>query len=114
MELKLKDGDYVPDGVGGFVRCTGRQALLAEALFRLVCRRGSFPPMPDLGSTLYLLGREKPARRDTAARQAAEEALAMLPVVVEDARTVSTPEGLCTVQIFLRENGGSTILEVTL
>ena len=57
MELKLRNKDYVPDGQGGFVRCLGWEGVLAEALFRLSCRRGSFPFLPELGSRLYLLGR---------------------------------------------------------
>lgn len=113
MELKLKKGDYVPDGLGGFCRCTGAEGLLAEALFRLTCRRGSFPLMPELGSRLYLLGREKAGNRPAAARQAAEEALAGLPVLVERVTAVSTPEGLCSVTAWLRHPGGSTFLEVT-
>ena len=38
MENKLIGGDYVPDGAGGFVRQTGSEALLSQALFRLTCR----------------------------------------------------------------------------
>lgn len=113
MELKLRGGDYVPDGSGGFVRCTGAEGLLAGALFRLTCRRGSFPLWPELGSRLYLLGREKPSHRSAAARQYAQEALRDLPLLVEDAQAVSTAEGLCTVTVQLRTDSGSAALEVT-
>ena len=58
MENKLIGGDYVPDGAGGFVRQTGSEALLSQALFRLTCRRGRFPLLPELGSLLYTLDRE--------------------------------------------------------
>ena len=40
MELKLEQGDYVPDGAGGFETLDGAQALLARVLFRLTARRG--------------------------------------------------------------------------
>ena len=53
MELKLINGDYVPDGMGGVVRCAGADALLERVLFRLTARRGQFPLLPDLGSRLY-------------------------------------------------------------
>ena len=48
MELQIQNGDYVPDGLGGFRRLTGGEALLQRVLFRLVPRRGAFPCMPEL------------------------------------------------------------------
>ena len=41
MELKLRNGDYVPDGVGGLKRVEGREALLQRVLFKLTARRGA-------------------------------------------------------------------------
>ena len=76
MENLCVNGDYVPDGFGGFTRLQGTQALLQRALFKLCCKRGSFPFLPDLGSQLHLLGREKPSVRQALARQYAAEALA--------------------------------------
>ena len=69
MELQIQNGDYVPDGLGGFRRLTGGEALLQRVLFRLVPRRGAFPFMPELGSRLYLVLREKPAARQALAEQ---------------------------------------------
>ena len=66
MELKMKNGDYLPDGIGGEQRVDGTEALLARALFRLSVRRGSFPFLPELGSELYRLGHEKPSARAAA------------------------------------------------
>ena len=62
MELKLRDGDYVPDGAGGFVRCAGAEGVLQRALFLLTCRRGAFALLPDVGSRLYTLAGEKNRR----------------------------------------------------
>ena len=76
MELQIQNGDYVPDGLGGFRRLTGGEALLQRVLFRLVPRRGAFPFMPELGSRLYLVLREKPAARQALAEQYVAEALA--------------------------------------
>ena len=50
MELWLKNGDYVPDGKGGFVQLEGEEALLQRVLFRLCARRGS-----EQGTTTTLL-----------------------------------------------------------
>ena len=69
MEVRIKDGDYIPDGLGGVVRCQGADALLERVLFRLTARRGGFPILPQLGSRLYLLSREPAAQRRDAARQ---------------------------------------------
>lgn len=76
MELMLRGGDYVPDGRGGFQRAEGTDALLQRVLWKLTVRRGSFPFLPELGSRLYLLPREKPGDRRALARQYVAEALA--------------------------------------
>ncbi|WP_293007541.1 MULTISPECIES: hypothetical protein [unclassified Oscillibacter] len=75
-ELKINGGDYVADGVGGTVRVKGRDALLQRVLFRLTARRGRFPFLEDLGSTLYALGGEAPSHRQSAAEAAVAQALA--------------------------------------
>ena len=59
MELKIKDRDYVADGAGGLVRVSGWDELLERVLFKLSVRRGSFALVPELGSKLHLLWREK-------------------------------------------------------
>ena len=66
MELKIKDRDYVSDGAGALVRVSGREELLERVLYKLSVRRGSFALMPELGSELHLLWREKGERRATA------------------------------------------------
>lgn len=76
VELLLKDGDYVPDGKGGFRTVSGAEEVLQRALFLLTARRGSFPFLPELGSRLYLLPREKPGARAALAQRYAAEALA--------------------------------------
>ena len=75
MELKIRNRDYVPDGAGGLQHVMGRDELLQRILFRLCARRGAFPFAPTLGSELHLLGREKPANRNAAAKKYIAEAL---------------------------------------
>ena len=58
MELKLENGDYLPDGHGGLQQAG--EELLQRVLNRLSARRGSFPFLPDFGSRLYLLGLTAP------------------------------------------------------
>ena len=79
MELKLVDGDYVPDGMGGLQTCSGVQEVQARALFLLTARRGKFPLLPRLGSRLWTLGREKPSARAALAAQYVAEALEQEP-----------------------------------
>ena len=67
VEWKLTEGDYVPDGKGGFTALTGSGEVLARVLYRLTARRGALPFLPGLGSRLYLLGREKPSARQALA-----------------------------------------------
>lgn len=64
---------------------TGSEALLSQALFRLTCRRGRFPLLPELGSLLYTLDREKPSGRAMAAQQYAQQALEGLGLEVQGA-----------------------------
>ena len=84
MELQLKNGDYIPDEKGGVVRLDGDAALLQRVLFRLSARRGGLSMLPELGSQLYLLGRERPEARLSAARQYAAEAVRPEGLTVED------------------------------
>ena len=68
MEIRLLDGDYVPDGLGGVERRSGEAALLQRVIYRLTAHRGQFPLRPERGSRLYLLGRESVPQRLSAAR----------------------------------------------
>lgn len=83
-ESKLRDGDFVPNGIGDFCRLDGSDALLQRVLFKLTARRGSFPFLPELGSQLYRLGREKPAARKALCVQYVRQALADEDVMVND------------------------------
>lgn len=74
--LKILNGDYVSDGLGGVMQTEGKEALLQRVLFRLTARRGQFPFLESMGSRLYTLGQVDPALRQSAAQQAVAEALA--------------------------------------
>ena len=91
MELKIRNGDYIADGIGGERRADGAEALLERALFRLSVRRGSFPFLPELGSELYRLGHEKPSARAAAAKLYTAAALAEeTALTVEDVERMDT------------------------
>ena len=113
MEPKLINGEYVPDGLGGIVRCSGDDALLARVLFRLKARRGQFPLMPELGSRLYLLSREMPSAQPSAAWQYVAEALDPEDVTVQD--VILSPEGdslTCKVLLNYRGRDLSAVFSV--
>ncbi len=76
MELKLLDGQYVTGENKAPVEIDGTDELAQRVASKLRVRRGSFLPMPEFGSRLYLLGRVKRSERETAARQYVLEALA--------------------------------------
>lgn len=105
MELELRDGDYVADGVGGLRRVQGREALLQRALFRLTARRGAFPFWESLGSRLWALGRLPAPERQAAARQYVAEALAEEPVTVEEVLLEQGEGGAAAVTVRLRYEG---------
>lgn len=108
----LLNGDYVPDGHGGIQRVSEERGLLSEALFRLTCRRGSFPLLPELGSRLWRLPEEKPSARNMAARQYAAEALEGMALTVEDAAVTMADSGTARVRLSLRSDTQTYSLEV--
>ena len=105
MEPRIKNGDYIPDGLGGVVRCEGAEALLERVLFRLIARRGGLPFLPRLGSRLYLLSREPSAQRLSAAQQYVAEALAEEPVSVTDVALVPLGDGQAQMTVWLDYQG---------
>lgn len=114
MELKLKDGDYLPDGIGGEERAAGMEEVLARVLFRLSVPRGSFPFLPQLGSELHLLAREKPGAREMAAKQYVAAALAEETALsVERVTLTEQGEGLGTLRVALRYGGESATAVLT-
>ena len=121
MELKIRNGDYIADGIGGERRADGAEALLERALFRLSVRRGSFPFLPELGSELYRLGHEKPSARAVlgglgniwgslvAAAALAEETA----LTVEDVELTERGDGVMALRVLLTADGESAALEMT-
>lgn len=114
MTNLLRDGDYVPDGFGGFVRLQAEQAVLQQALFRLNCRRGRFPFLPTLGSELHTLCREKSAQRSALAKQYCIQALQGLPVQVERVELTQTDGDSLALSVWLRWMDETLSLEVTI
>ena len=101
MERKLVDGEYIPDGTGGLTVLSEGEEVLARVLFRLTARRGMLPFLPQLGSRLYQLSRERPSARQALAAQYVAEALGEEPeLTVRAVELVQTGEtGLLTVQL---------------
>ena len=110
----MKDRDYVPDGVGGLQRVSGKEELLQCVLFRLTARRGGFALAPTLGSRLHLLDREKPGNRLTAAKKYVAEALdGEAGVTVEDVSLVYDGE-MSYLRVKLRYEGETLELAVSM
>ena len=112
MIHQLREGDYVPNGRGGFVRLEGSDALLMRALFRLQCRRGALPMMPELGSRLWMLMKAKPSSRRNLAMAYCTEALRELPVRVTDV-TLSERDGRPDLAVYMEYEGQTLLGEVT-
>lgn len=84
--LILREGDYVPDGQGGFQRAEGAEEVLERILWKLTVKRGSFPFLPRLGSRLHLLNRVPVKERETVAAQYVHEALADEEVTIREVK----------------------------
>ena len=113
MELKIRNGDYIADGIGGERRADGAEALLERALFRLSVRRGSFPFLPELGSELYRLGHEKPSARAAAAKLSAAALAEETALTVEDVELTERGDGVMALRVLLTADGESAALEMT-
>lgn len=112
MENLLRDGDYVPNGFGGFTRLSGTQALLARALFKLTCRRGALPFLPELGSRLYELGRERPAEREALAKQYCAQALSGMGLEIDEVKLTELAGGHARVEVWMTYQDEKQTLEV--
>jgi len=113
MALILRDGDYVPDGKGGFLRAEGEQELLERVLWKLSVKRGSFPLLPELGSRLHLLGRAAPGEREVLARQYVAQALADEDVEVTGAE-LRQEEGRALLTAYLEREGKALTVTMAL
>lgn len=82
--MVLRNGDYVPDGQGGFQKAEGAAEVLERVLWKLTVKRGSCPFLPGLGSRLHTLGRARPGEREALAGQYVREALADEDVDVKE------------------------------
>ena len=96
------------------MRLSGDEALLQRVLFRLSARRGALPMLPELGSQLYLLGREAPEARLSAARQYAAEAVRPEGLTVEDVRLTDRGGGRMDLTVWLRGEDAALTATVAL
>ena len=113
MELKRKNGDYVPDGRGGFQTVRGGEELLQRVIWRLEIPRGSFPFLPELGSQLHRLLRAAPAERGALARQYVAEALEAEAVTLDDVTIIYEGGDRARVRVELTAPEGGTTVELT-
>jgi len=83
-ELQMINGDYIPNGAGDFCRLEGSQALIQRILFKLTARRGAFPFLPETGSLLYTLAREKKSARQALCTRYVHQALEGEDITITD------------------------------
>ena len=113
MELKLINGNYIADDSGGFVTVAGVEEILQRVLFKLTAHRGGFPLLPELGSRLYLLQKEKRRNRESTARQYIMEALQEeADLTLEDLK-IQEQDGVLNLTAFFRYGGESLNLMLT-
>lgn len=112
-EWQMKDGDLVPNGAGGFELVRAEQAVLQRVLFKLTARRGTFPFLPELGSRLHTLCREKPSARQGLAAQYVAQALEGEEVTVKDVTYTQTGErAQVTVRLEVRGTDADVSVQV--
>ena len=73
--MKLENGKYVCDDRGCPITLRGVDELAENAMFRLKCKRGTFPLAPNLGSRLYTIPGHREKDRESAALAYINEAL---------------------------------------
>ena len=75
MELMVRNGDYVNDGAGRFLRAERTDELLQRVLWKPSIPRGRFPLLPARGREPHPVAPAQPARRAGLARQYVAQAL---------------------------------------
>ncbi|MBQ3557443.1 MAG: hypothetical protein IJA11_06570 [Oscillospiraceae bacterium] len=110
-EWQMKDGDLIPNGAGGFELVHGEQALLQRVLFKLTARRGAFPFLPELGSKLHTLCREKPGARRSLCAQYVAQALEGEEVTVKEV-VYTESKGRAQVDVRLELQGHDATVSV--
>ena len=112
-QLRLHNGDYVPDGKGGFCSVGAGEEMLQRILLRLTARRGGCPFLPTFGSRLYLLCRAKPNERSALARAYVAEALSEEPdIEITDAVLKEKADGRGELTVLLVWRGENLKLTV--
>ena len=112
-EWKMTDGDFVPDGAGGFALAQGEQAMLQRVLFKLTARRGTFPFLPQLGSKLHTLCREKPSARQSLCAQYVAQALEGEDVTITEViYTEEVGQAQVTVHLQWQGNNGTVTAQI--
>lgn len=112
MSILMDQRDYVADGAGSVASVSGGNAVLSDILFRLSARRGGFVLMPEFGSRMHLLGKEKPSARAVLAQQYAAEALADLDDVTVTGAAVTTGGDRLKVKVELAWQGETLTAEL--
>lgn len=103
-ELQMTNGDYIPNGAGDFCRLEGSQALIQRILFKLTARRGALPFLPETGSLLYTLAREKKSARQALCTRYVHQALEGEDITVTGV-TYSEENSLAQVRVDLEWQG---------
>lgn len=112
MTPKLQNGDYCFDDRGRLLEAQGGEALLEEALVRLLARKGRFPLNPGLGSGLFALDLNT-ADSPEAEALVAEALAPMAGVELIGVETDTSPSaGRLSLTVALRLNGKSETLSL--
>lgn len=113
MALAFRDGDYIPDGNGGFRTVSGGAEVLERILWKLSVRRGSFPLLPELGSDLHLLGRFPEKERRALAERYVRQALQDESVTVTDVKlTAAEGKGELRIGLLYAGQALTAVMEV--
>lgn len=114
MEMKLSNGEYVPDAEfgAGFETVTGLEETIQRIMFKLKVHRGSFPMFPELGSELWKLYREKRSNRSSAAYQYMTQALDGENGVQIDGVRISESGNTLTVNVEMLINKKAALISV--
>lgn len=114
MDTKLSGGGFSLDLRGLPSAITGLEELAQRAYIRLVVRRGSFSPDPQLGSDLYKLPHANSSVLEPLAATYVREALAQLPGIALEKISCVCPAGgdHVAVTALLRVDGGQIEMEV--
>lgn len=112
MDMRIQNGDFVPDRRGIPRSCSGCEEVINRVLLALTARRGGFAKLPRFGSRLYQLRGGSQERMDSEAAVMVREALEEVDEVTVGEVSTARKDTALTISVRLQMDAGDYDIKV--